>query len=396
MTLGPFPPAVPTLPAPFPAQTQADLLALLESVFPTHYLVPLRDVGPGYELQQAYARMMEYASLVLEYVATGAFILSAEGPAKAQVTVRFLRDSGVAGSVTVKRGTIVAAPASGRQFVTLDDAVFVGSATGPIEVRAEARFYGWIYNLPGPVTLDSGEVLEGEISEVVIPLQDPVLADPTIQVEQVSDATGGRLGMLDALGRDRGIARLPSETDAAYRHRVRALPDTITPDAVVRTLRRFFGPLGLSASFIETWSAEYQTCYDAPARTYTGLGAAYDPNLFCFDDPRTSPPFRNRWLSDADYRGAFIVVVPALAFQHDVGMIYDDTAAGAAYLTSAPANGRRAAGAYDVAPACVDTLLQGAYDGFDPVVRAVYKGLLEVLREIKAAGVYVTVELEGQ
>jgi len=390
----PFPAAIPTLPAPYPALTQQDLLDVLDAVFPAEYLAPLKDPGPGYELPQAYAQILAFASTMIEYLATNAFILTSEGPAKATVTVSFSRQNAGAGAVTVKRGTVVSTSETGREFVTLQDAVFGGSDVGPIEVPAQARFYGWNYNVKGPVTLSSGEILEGEIDTVKLPLQEPVFADPTIYVEQVTDATGGRLGFLDGLGKDRGVDRVRGEPDQRYRQRVRSLPDTITPDAIQRVIAAHLAPWGVEPTFIETWSPAYQTCYDAPNQTYPYLGALYDPNLFCYDDPRTDVGFRNRWLDERDHRGAFIVQVPNLAPLFDTSMAYDDTAPSFAELRNP--NGARAVGAYDVPVDASADLVQGGYDGFDVQKQAVYKGLYDLLQKIKAGGVYATVELEGE
>jgi hypothetical protein len=50
--------------------------------------------------------------------------------------------------------------------------------------------------------------------------------------------TGGRAGMLDALGKERDIYRSPNETDDAYRLRVAAVADVVSPNAIMRTLNR--------------------------------------------------------------------------------------------------------------------------------------------------------------
>lgn len=394
MSFAPFPAATPTLPAPYPALSQQDLLDLVEALLPDFYLQPLIDPGPGYELLQAYAKVMAHASAIAESFLSGQFILTAQGAMKAQVQVEFSRSSATAGAVTVKKGTVVLAPRSGREFITLEDAEFGALDLGPVEVTAEARFFGPAYNVPGPVTRTSGEVLEGEITEISVPVQDPVFADPTITVAQVADATGGVFGFLDALGADRGLVRRTGETDAAYTTRMRQLPDTVTPDAVLRAIERVMARWGGTATLIEPWSAAYQTCYDAPNETYGGLGAAYDPNLFCFDDDRANPPFRNRWLDEGDFRGAIIVVVSNLACIRDVGMIFDDTALLPAELDTVA--GERSVCAYDTTFGDTANVLTGAYDGFDLPKAAVYNGLRALLREIVAAGVTVSLELEGE
>ena len=52
---------------------------------------------------------------------------------------------------------------------------------------------------------------------------DPTFADPSLQVAQVADASGGCFPFLDALGRDRGMLRAVGESDAAYRARICSL-----------------------------------------------------------------------------------------------------------------------------------------------------------------------------
>jgi hypothetical protein len=59
-----------------------------------------------------------------------------------------------------------------------------------------------------------------------------------LTVTNVSQPTGGVLGMLDALGEERNIARGPNETDDSYRSRVAEIADVVTPNAVRRALTR--------------------------------------------------------------------------------------------------------------------------------------------------------------
>jgi hypothetical protein len=123
--------------------------------------------------------------------------------------------------------------------------------------------------------------------------------------------------------------------------------------------------------------------------------AGVDTNLFTYDDPRPSYPFKNRWLDDQDMRAAFVVVLPQLAPISDFGMCWDDVA-----ITSADYHspiGRRALCAWDVpATTPADQFLQGCYDGFDAQKNAVYAGIYDLLQQIKAGGVLVELELHGQ
>jgi hypothetical protein len=50
--------------------------------------------------------------------------------------------------------------------------------------------------------------------------------------------TGGLAAMLNALGEERGLPQAPGETEAAYRQRVAAIADVVTPNAVKRAIQR--------------------------------------------------------------------------------------------------------------------------------------------------------------
>jgi hypothetical protein len=58
--------------------------------------------------------------------------------------------------------------------------------------------------------------------------------------------TGGRLGMLDAIGEERMTPRILNEPDATYRERVATMSDTVSPNAIRRTVNRAFLPFGLT------------------------------------------------------------------------------------------------------------------------------------------------------
>jgi hypothetical protein len=64
-----------------------------------------------------------------------------------------------------------------------------------------------------------------------------------LEVTNEASPTGGRLGMLDELGNERGINRGPGEQDDSYRQRVREIADVVTPNAIKRTLNRTLGTL---------------------------------------------------------------------------------------------------------------------------------------------------------
>lgn len=364
-------------------------------IYPIAYLEPLKDPGPGYEVLSAYAVVFARVSLAIARLDCGAHILDSFGGALANGNVQFTRSDNLAGDVTIRAGTIVSTSSGGRRYLTLENAAFIGADLGPVMVPVAAVRPGWEFNVPGRRVAASGEVLLGEIDTItlldamLVPSNVRPIGSPTFFVTNVGDICGGRQPMLDGLGADRGLARFAGESDVAYKRRIRQLPETVSPDAIINAASALFQPYGYALDFIENWQPEYQTAYDV-----TGMEPGIDGNLFCYDDPRPAwPPFRNRWLSEEDFRGAFIVVVPNIGAIRDVGMAYDDTAAGPTAV-SPDTSGLRAISAYDVTQ--ITPILQGAYDGFDLQKQGVYISLYQLLDRIKAAGVYFAVELRGE
>lgn len=64
-----------------------------------------------------------------------------------------------------------------------------------------------------------------------------------LSVTNVLSPTGGRSGMLDAIGRERALDRASGEGDGTYRKRVHQIADVVTPNAIRRTLNRVLGAL---------------------------------------------------------------------------------------------------------------------------------------------------------
>lgn len=399
--MGDFPAAVARL-KPLPIQTQQDFLDLFDRLLPNHYIEPLKTPGPGYEYLQGVAEMMARVSEAISHVGTGNYILSATGGSYATATVEFYRGTFVYGAVTVRAGTRVRT-AYGYAYETIGDVVFGATDLGPHAVTVRAINKGWVWNLPGQFTRPNGEVVPGSIERISVPLMDPPYGDPTMQVRQTTDATGGANAMLDGLGHDRGILRQPGESDDQYRPRIVFIPETVTPDAVRNAaeyyLRPFLQPVGKDYSYFETWQPQYQTAYDFPVNvTLTDpFGAPYNSNVFVYDDPRPPPPgpppVFHRYMDEIDYRGAIVIGVPRLPCVADYGLVYDDTAMNAAaFLTPL---GKRAITAYDVTGTTSATVLQGAYDGGDQRMLAIYGGLGAVLEKTKAAGISIEILMEG-
>lgn len=398
------------MPIPFDEQPQdaASILEVLESILPAEWWEPMKlTPDAGYELLQAAAAVGERVMLAAFRVRVGLFAAHAQGGLKARVFVELYRPNAAAGAVTVLRGSIVATSRSDRRFVTLEDVVFGIGVVGPLQVEVEAVAMGWEWNVDGQRITKGGETLPGEIDSFRRLVTEPAHGDPTIQVRQVLDVhVEGRAPMLDAVAEDRGIKRSPNETDDQLSVRARTLPDTISPGAVRRMLLELLGSRGVPYDFIEVFEHRYQECWDAPSPnpdtpTYQPVmptNPDYDPNLFCYDDPRSPDPFRNRWLDDVDWRGAFIVVVPTSLTIHDLGMALDDP--GMTPLAFHPAGGPsatvpwRATPAYD-APVGLPLVYAPALDGYDVERGALYAALARQLEAIRAAGIVAAVETTG-
>ena len=473
---------------PITALTQQDLLDLLDRVLPSSYLDAIKNIGPGFELLQAYAALFERLSLAASRLAVDSFIDIANTGVKATGTVELFRasaatintpldppNSGSAASiiagagagemrvsglanmsavsvgrfldirgtgdvnntgtfeisafvvvntvdvinasavvpdpnngtilwdelsrtVTVLAGTVVTTSRGGLDFVTQEDVVFAPAALGPLTVDVEAVAVGYEWNVIGQRTAADGSTLPGEIDTIKILVEDPPLGDTTIQVRQINDTTGGVDDALPALGRNRGIVQGFDEDIGSFRSRVRSLPDTISPDAFVRTVESLLRPFKAEFEIIETFGITYQTAYDGPPTVIPG--SLYNPNLFVYDDPDLDGiPFRNRWLDENDRRGGVIVVVENIQPLCDTSMVYDDTVTDIATdLISSKTGGARAVSAYDVPLSVVADFgaIRGAYDGEDLQKNSLYRGLFDTLQDIKPGGVSVAVELRGE
>lgn len=304
--------------------TEADLLALLDRVYPDWYLEPLKDPGPGYEIYQAYAKTLERVSLALGRFENSNLIMFSHGGAFSVASVEFYRQSAEKGAFTVLKGTVCRTSKTNRSYLVMANVSF-GAADLIVPAQVQAISYGPEYDVAGPVFTADNTLLPGEIDTVVIPFLDPVFAEPTIQVRQISDAVGGQHPVLDQHGLDRRLPRLPLETDGTYKGRIRQLPDTISPAALKRQLDAVFLPLGLSYQLIETWQNEYQSCWDAPEETIIHpMMGELELDTFAYDDPRTDP-FRGRWMDERDCPAGIVVVVPDVTSWSMRGWAYDDT-----------------------------------------------------------------------
>lgn len=366
----------------------------------------------GDETLQAAAAAFARASLAANRLDQGGLALWAEGGSRARCTVRFSRPDASTGDAVIKAGTIVA-DSQGRQFALLYDLDMRAGAdplvdgplitvTGPVEAVAT----GWQWNVRGPWTTLAGESMPGEIDRIDTLITEPPWADSRFTVEQLDDATGGAGAMLDMLAEDKLLMRGQGEGDESLSYRVRNLPDTVSPGAVLRLLHAMLDPLQLPWDLLETFEHRYQECYDAPSpnpgtpsyQFVPPLSSLFNADTFTYDDPREPDiHHRNRTMDEREYRGAFVVVVRRDLTIQDTGFAYDDPAAGHADLhpEGGPAVGKpwRATPAYDLTSAMSpDAVFGCCYDGWDITRGAAYAAVNQQLQQVRAGGVAAVVD----
>lgn len=374
--------------------TSQYFLSLFERLLPRDYLYPLETSGPGYELFQAFSVIGERVSLATFRLDQGLYAITAPEAAFASVEVELSRTpvSGLSIDFTQKKGSLVETSFGGRRFELTEDVFFGEAEAGPKTVIVSAIFPSYQWNVLGQEITPDAEVLAGEISKMVFPIQDPPFAEKSVIVQQIIDASGGSPGMLEQIGLDRGIKRAQGESADAYRFRISTLPDTVSPAAMKRNIDIIWLPIFQSYEFIETWNVTYQSCYDAPNNQIPN--SDYNPTTFVYDDPRSKTPFMNRWLDEIEFRGAFIVVLPRLGSFSQRSVASDDT--GFNNFDFLTENGKRAQPAFDVTsdlPAV--GIFLGAFDGYDVEADSFYAATFDTLQTIKPAGVAAILELQG-
>ena len=196
---------------------------------------------------------------------------------------------------------------------------------------------------PNVAVVDGPALVPGATTQVEV----EEFADLSLTVSQPTATSGGRHGWLDAIGRDRGTGRAPGETDEDYRRRLVALPDVVSPAAILRILARILTPLGIGYAFSETRD---------PA---TLIGMIWDFHAFDYgtlvDGVVFAPATR------------FFLVRVGLGGEGEFGMPYD-----APY----PSN------AYDAPGAALNF-----YDGYPAEYRALIEALYQSIERARAAGV---------
>lgn len=144
----------------------------------------------------------------------------------------------------------------------------------------------------GTVTVEGVALLTGsDAVEVVGP------ADLGIIAELDGELSGGRHAWLDQRGGDRDVGRNAGEGDDTYRPRVTALPDVVSPNAILRAVGRILRPKGIDFEVIETRPHDR-----------TEFGGFYADTDFA-DREVTWDSGDRRWLTGTFARRGFVVLV---------------------------------------------------------------------------------------
>ncbi len=177
----------------------------------------------------------------------GRYILQATGPLRATGTVTVTAVDGTTEPIGLRSGQPIMATEWGIQYRLSADLVFPAASPPATDAVAtvEAVNIGWHANQLAEhvdvVSLASGvdpaanilwtpETTEAGKTELLAGILDESFTFTAM------DMTGGSVGTLNLIGSGRGLPRAEGETDADFRRRIRRIPVTVTPNAIVAAL----------------------------------------------------------------------------------------------------------------------------------------------------------------
>jgi hypothetical protein len=169
--------------------------------------------------------------------------------------------------------------------------------TSPYSSLSRIAFVVLSGTAPFPITV--GYTITGQTSGMVVTIsavdQNPSIipeigvtgwrvlnwfSDLSLTVTNALQPTGGVYPMLDGIGADKNLPRLPGETDAQYAKRISTIADVVTPNAIKRALNRTLGSIPwclrevgyplLPGFFYDDIGSSLVNFYDIDAVTVTG------------------------------------------------------------------------------------------------------------------------------
>jgi hypothetical protein len=320
---------------------------------------------------------MERISIAIARRYCCSFLMFAQGGEKAIGVVELFRTDTTAGALTYRNGSIVQT-ASGKEFITTENATFGALDLGPVAVDVEAITEGYEWNVLGSVVTAGGETLPGDIDTIRKGLVVDTSNDPTIdlsmQVRNTAPTSDGQDKCLDARGQEVGLPRRLGEGDEEYRFRIFTTPDTISPEAIKRGANAILRPFDEEICLREVGTPLLPGLfYDAGSSSDSPQVPA---NNYAYDmDFTTRPEDRFKlYLSTLDYRGFFLVGVPRLVEVETTGLVYDGTTTDVFQLKNA----------HDTVSI---TAPNAAYDGITLLSSGTYSAIYDIVAEKKAGGV---------
>lgn len=263
------------------------------------------DVWEGRDGEEFYRAACAVAAALLARASErlrARYILQATGAQRASASVRITWASSTVDAYGLRAGQVIAkTPWGVRYYLTEAVERAASEAAGSQDVGIAALWTGFEGNveaehisewaLPGGVdpaaqiawTAGTGAAGQSEFIAGI--------ASGDITIAGLTDATGGADGTLDLIGIGRALPRSAGEGDAAYRARLRALPDVVTPGAIQRVVNAALEPYGLEATIEEPWDYGFAFGHGAfghapPSRPWHFIVAVpslpWDPDGFAF------------------------------------------------------------------------------------------------------------------
>lgn len=175
-----------------------------------------------------------------------------------------------------------------------------------------------------------------------------------------SSPSGGKTATLDHIGGERLVGRTPGEADEPYRERVVQLPDTVSPNALLRAANRILAPYGVEACLREPGEIDLFPGFFLDTPDLSG------PHAYAYDMTRVEDRYKVM-LSYTEMRAWVFILLPRVGLG-EFGFGYDD--GGTPFFDSAPA--------------------LSFLDGFPITQSVLYLAVWNAVNEVRAAGVGVT------
>lgn len=191
-----------------------------------------------------------------------------------------------------------------------------------------------------------------------------------VGLDAVQSISGGRDNDLYLLGRDRGMYQQPGETDTAFRKRITRLPDSVSPNAILRTVNQSLAPYHVRGNAIDVGNGLTGMVMDV------GPDQAPDAvNAFDFYEPGDATP-TDPWILNLSVEEAFgfgLVLVPPLGYG-DFGAFLDE---GPVYFD-------------ETAQAFYGPAFSGVSDGYPTEEAAVYSAVHAAVAKALGDGIHFT------